>query len=433
MAAAAGARLRGCAKQLRRHMPAHLAPWRVSPCVFRSSKSELKPNVASDGLVYAPLQTFTEEEAMLKDMVTKFAQERVAPFVQKMDENAKMEESIVQGLFEQGLMSIELGEEYGGTGASFFSIILAVEELAKVDPAVALVCELQNTLTNKLFTTYGTEEQKRTYLPRVSKDTLGSFCLSEAGSGSDAFSLKTRAEKKGDYYIINGSKMWISLAEDAGVFFVMANTNPSSGYRGITCFVVDRNTEGLHVGKKEDKLGIRACSTCPVTFDNVKVPESNILGQIGQGYKYAIGMLNTGRIGIAAQMLGLAQGCFDRTIPYTKERVQFGKSVFDFQGMQHQIAQVATQLEAARLLTYNAARLAEAGRPAIKEASMAKYFTAEVATLTTSKCIEWMGGVGFTKNYPIEKYYRDCKIGTIYEGTSNIQLSTIAKFLAQEY
>uniref|UniRef100_A0A674HR49 Short/branched chain specific acyl-CoA dehydrogenase, mitochondrial n=1 Tax=Taeniopygia guttata TaxID=59729 RepID=A0A674HR49_TAEGU len=401
-AAVAGARLRGCAK-LRRHMPAHLAPWRVSPCVFRSSKSELKPNIASDGLVYAPLQTFTEEEAMLKDMVTKFAQERVAPFVQKMDENAKMEESIVQGLFEQGLMSIELGEEYGGTGASFFSIILAVEELAKVDPAVALVCELQNTLTNKLFTTYGTEEQKRTYLPRVSKDTLGSFCLSEAGSGSDAFSLKTRAEKKGDYYIINGSKMWISLAEDAGVFFVMANTNPSSGYRGITCFVVDRNTEGLHVGKKEDKLGIRACSTCPVTFDNVKVPESNILGQVGQGYKYAIGMLNTGRIGIAAQ------------------------------GMQHQIAQVATQLEAARLLTYNAARLAEAGRPAIKEASMAKYFTAEVATLTTSKCIEWMGGVGFTKNYPIEKYYRDCKIGTIYEGTSNIQLSTIAKFLAQEY
>lgn len=312
-------------------MPAHLAPWRVSPCVFRSSKSELKANLASDGVVCAPLQTFTEEEAMLKDMVTKFAQERVAPFVQKMDENAKMEDSVVQGLFEQGLMSIELGEEYGGTGASFFSIILAVEELAKVDPAVALVCELQNTLTNKLFTTYGTEEQKRTYLPRVSKDTLGSFCLSEAGSGSDAFSLKTRAEKKGDYYIINGSKMWISLAEDAGVFFVMANTDPSLGYRGITCFIVDRNTEGLHVGKKEDKLGIRASSTCPVTFDNVKVPETNILGQVGQGYKYAIGMLNTGRIGIAAQMLGLAQGCFDRTVPYTKERVQFGKSVFDFQ------------------------------------------------------------------------------------------------------
>ncbi|XP_010580301.1 PREDICTED: short/branched chain specific acyl-CoA dehydrogenase, mitochondrial isoform X2 [Haliaeetus leucocephalus] len=357
-------------------MPAYLAPWRASPCVFRSSKSELMPNLASDGVVCAPLQTFTEEETMLKNMVTKFAQERVAPLVQKMDENSKMEDSVIQGLFEQGLMSIALGEEYGGTGASFFSIILVVEELAKVDPAVALLCELQNTLTNKLFTTYGTEEQKRTYLPRVAKDT---------------------------------------------------------GYRGITCFIVDRDTEGLHVGKKEDKLGIRASSTCPVTFENVKVPETNILGQVGQGYKYAIGMLNTGRIGIAAQMLGLAQGCFDHTIPYTKERVQFGKSVFDFQGMQHQIAQVATQLEAARLLTYNAARLAETGRPFIKEASMAKYYTAEVATLTTSKCIEWMGGVGFTKNYPIEKYYRDCKIGTIYEGTSNIQLSTIAKSLAQEY
>ncbi|NWZ94146.1 ACDSB protein, partial [Nesospiza acunhae] len=419
-------------QQLRRHMPAHLAPWRVFPCAFRSSKSELKPNVASDGLACAPLQTFTEEEAMLKDMVTKFAQERVAPFVQKMDENAKMEESIVQGLFEQGLMSIELGEEYGGTGASFFSIILAVEELAKVDPAVALVCELQNTLTNKLFTTYGTEEQKRTYLPRVSKDTLGSFCLSEAGSGSDAFSLKTRAEKKGDYYIINGSKMWISLAEDAGVFFVMANTDPSLGYRGITCFVVDRNTEGLQVGKKEDKLGIRACSTCPVTLDNVKVPESSILGQVGQGYKYAIGMLNTGRIGIAAQVGDLLWLCVSAVLPL-QELWLCVSAVLLLQGMQHQIAQVATQLEAARLLTYNAARLAETGRPAIKEASMAKYFTAEVATLTTSKCIEWMGGVGFTKNFPIEKYYRDCKIGTIYEGTSNIQLSTIAKFLAQEY
>ncbi|OXB82574.1 UNVERIFIED_CONTAM: hypothetical protein H355_005829 [Colinus virginianus] len=331
------------------------------------------------------------------------------------------------------LMNIELGEEYGGTGASFFSVILVVEELAKVDPTVALLCELQNTLTNRLFTTYGTEEQKRTYLPRVAKDTIGSFCLSEAGSGSDAFSLKTRAEKKGDYYIINGSKMWISFAEHAGVFFVMANADPASGYKGITCFIVDRNTEGLHVGKKEDKLGIRASSTCPVTFENVKVPETNILGQIGQGYKYAIGMLNGGRIGIAAQMLGLAQGCFDHAVPYTKERVQFGKSVFDFQAMQHQIAQVATQLEAARLLTYNAARLAETGKAFIKEASMAKYYAAEVATLTTSKCIEWMGGVGFTKSYPIEKYYRDCKIGTIYEGTSNIQLSTIAKILAQEY
>ncbi|KAH0623679.1 hypothetical protein JD844_006720 [Phrynosoma platyrhinos] len=404
--------------------------------------------------------------------VKKFAQERVVPLVQKMDEEAKLDESLLKGLFEQGLMSIDLDPAYGGTGASFFSTILVVEELAKVDPSVSLVCELQNTFINKL---------------------MGSICLTEPGSGSDAFSLKTCAEKKGDYYIINGSKMWISFAEQAGVFFVMANANPSAGYKGITCFIVDRNTEGLHVGKKENKLGIRATSTCPVTFENVKVPESNILGQFGHGYKYAIEMLNTGRIGIAAQvsntvqclglvqssyicpnsnvfyvihsqMLGLAQGCFDQTLPYTKQRNQFGKSIFEFQdqelsmfltvkkgrlnefcilfsivgfasskGMQHQIAQVATQIEAARLLTYNAARLVETGKPFIKEASMAKYYTAEVATLTTSKCIEWMGGVGFTKDYPIEKYYRDCKIGTIYEGTSNIQLNTIAKCIAQEY
>uniref|UniRef100_A0A8C8SIN3 Short/branched chain specific acyl-CoA dehydrogenase, mitochondrial n=1 Tax=Pelusios castaneus TaxID=367368 RepID=A0A8C8SIN3_9SAUR len=429
---AAGTLWRSCAK-LRRYMPTYLASWNAPLRVFRSSKSEAMGNLLSDGLVYAPLDTITEEEMMMKEMVKKFARDRIAPLVNTMDASAKMDESVLQGLFDQGLMSIELGPEYGGTGSSFFSTILVVEELAKVDPAVALLCELQNTLTNKLFITYGTEEQKRTYLCRLAKDMVGSFCLSESGSGSDAFSLKTRAEKKGDYYVINGSKMWISFAEQAGVFLVMANANPSLGYKGITCFIVNRDTEGLHVGKKEDKLGIRATSTCPVTFENVKIPETNILGQLGQGYKYAIGMLNVGRIGIAAQMLGLAQGCFDHTIPYVKERVQFGKSIFDFQGMQHQIAQVAIQLEAARLLTYNAARLVKTGRSFIKEASMAKYYAAEVATLTTSKCIEWMGGVGFTKDYPIEKYYRDCKIGTIYEGTSNIQLGTIAKCIAQEY
>ncbi|XP_066476968.1 short/branched chain specific acyl-CoA dehydrogenase, mitochondrial [Tiliqua scincoides] len=432
--AAAGALslLRRCG-QLRQNMPLHTSFWITRPCAFKSSQSEAMPNLATNEITYAPLQMLTEEEMMMKEMVKKFAQERIAPLVQKMDAEAKLDDSVLQGLFEQGLMGIELGPEYGGTGSSFFSTILVTEELAKVDPSVSLVCELQNTLTNKLFTAYGTEEQKRTYLPRLAKDMIGSFCLSEPGSGSDAFSLKTRAEKKGDCYIINGSKMWISFAEHAGVFLVMANANPSAGYKGITCFIVDRDTEGLHVGKKEDKLGIRATSTCPVTFENVKVPESNILGEVGHGYKYAIGMLNKGRIGIAAQMLGLAQGCFDHTIPYTKERTQFGKRIFEFQGMQHQIAHVAVQLEAARLLTYNAARLVETGKPVIKEASMAKYYAAEVATLTASKCIEWMGGVGFTKDYPIEKYYRDCKIGTIYEGTSNMQLSTIAKCIAQEY
>ncbi|XP_066549332.1 short/branched chain specific acyl-CoA dehydrogenase, mitochondrial isoform X2 [Amia ocellicauda] len=389
--------------------------------------------MATNRALFPPLQTFTEEENMMRETVKKFSQERIAPLVSKMDENGSMDEAVISGLFEQGLMGIEIDEQYGGTGSTFFSSVLVIEELAKVDPAVSVLCDIQNTLINTLFGQLGTEEQKQKYLPRLATDTVGSFCLSEAESGSDAFSLRTRADKHKDYYVINGSKMWISNAEQAGVFLVMANAEPSAGYRGITCFIVDRDTEGLNIGKKENKLGLRASSTCPLTFDNVKVPEKNILGQAGHGYKYAIGMLNGGRIGIAAQMLGLAQGCFDHTVPYTRQRVQFGKRIFDFQGMQHQIAQVATQIEAARLLTYNAARLKEAGRPFVKEASMAKYYCSEVASTTASKCIEWMGGVGFTKDYPIEKYYRDCKIGTIYEGTTNIQLTTIAKHLDKEY
>ncbi|KAG8551434.1 hypothetical protein GDO81_004108 [Engystomops pustulosus] len=398
-----------------------------------SSKADALAAEPKDGAVYAPLETFTEEEAMLKDMVRKFAQDRIAPLVKAMDAESKMDSSVIQGLFELGLMGIEVDPKYGGTGASFFSSILAIEELAKVDPSVSVLCDVQNTLITTLFQRLGTEEQKETYLTRLCKDTVGSFCLSEAGSGSDAFSLKTTAQKHKDYYVINGSKMWISNSEHAGVFLVMANADVSAGYRGITCFIVPKETEGFHIGKKEDKLGLRASSTCALTFDNVKVPGSNVLGSLGLGYKYAIGMLNEGRIGIAAQMVGLAQGCFDNTIPYTKQRIQFGKRIFDFQGMQHQISHVATQLEAARLLTYNAARLKEAGRPFKKEACMAKYLASEVAGATTSKCLEWMGGVGFTKDYPIEKYYRDAKIGTIYEGTSNIQLSTIAKFIDQEY
>ncbi|KAJ8365560.1 hypothetical protein SKAU_G00143910 [Synaphobranchus kaupii] len=417
----------------------HLSrPWCASQWRPRqgSSRSVAEAAPEQGGMapgVYPPLQTFSEEETMMKEAVKKFAQERIAPFVSKMDENSSMDQEVINDLFEQGLMGIEIDPEYGGTGSTFFSSILVIEELAKVDPSVAVLCDIQNTLINTLVTNLGTEAQKQQYLSRLSTDMVGSFCLSEAESGSDAFSLKTRAEKHKDYFVINGSKMWISNAEHAGVFLVMANVDPSAGYRGITCFIVDRDTEGLQIGKKENKLGLRASSTCPLNFDNVKVPEKNILGKAGQGYKYAIGMLNEGRIGIAAQMLGLAQGCFDHAVPYTRQRVQFGKRIFDFQGMQHQIAHVATQLEAARLLTYNAARLREAKRPFIKEACMAKYFAAEVATLTTSKCIEWMGGVGFTKDYPIEKYYRDCKIGTIYEGTTNIQLSTMAKFIDQEY
>nr|XP_020027365.1 short/branched chain specific acyl-CoA dehydrogenase, mitochondrial isoform X2 [Castor canadensis] len=376
---------------------------------------------------------FTDEEMMIKTAVKKFAQEQIAPLVSTMDENSRLEKSIIQGLFQQGLMGIETDTKYGGTGASFVSSVIVIEELAKVDPSVSLMCDIQNTIVNKLIKKHGTEEQKATYLPKLISETVGSFCLSEAGAGSDAFALKTRADKSGNYYVINGSKMWISSAEYAGLFVVFANVNPAIGHKGITCFLVERDTEGLHIGKAEKKLGIRASSTCPLTFENVMVPEANILGQIGHGYKYAIGILNEGRIGIAAQMLGLAQGCFDYTIPYTKERIQFGKRVFDFQGLQHQVAQVATQLEAARLLTYNAARLVVAGKPFIKEAAMAKYYASEIAGLTTSKCIEWMGGVGYTKDYPVEKFFRDAKIGTIYEGASNIQLNTIAKHIDAEY
>ncbi|XP_068112935.1 short/branched chain specific acyl-CoA dehydrogenase, mitochondrial [Hyperolius riggenbachi] len=422
------------AQMLGRGLPRCLATAQNVHCRWMSARPDpLSPTHREGGATLPPLATFTEEETMMRDMVRKFAQERIAPLVKKMDAESKMDDSVIQGLFDLGLMGVEVDPEYGGTGASFFSSILVIEELAKVDASVSVMCDIQNTLINALFMRLGTEEQKNTYLPRLCTDMLGSFCLSEAGSGSDAFSLKTTARKHKDYYVINGSKMWISNSEQAGVFLVMANADTSVGYKGITCFIVPRDTEGFHIGKKEDKVGLRASSTCSLSFDNVKVPESNLLGEFGQGYKYAIGMLNEGRIGIAAQMLGLAQGCFDNTIPYTKQRVQFGKRIFDFQGMQHQISHVATQLEAARLLTYNAARLREAGRPFKKEACFAKYFTSEVATLTSSKCMEWMGGVGFTKDYPIEKYYRDAKIGTIYEGTSNIQLTTIAKFIEQEY
>ncbi|XP_060237217.1 short/branched chain specific acyl-CoA dehydrogenase, mitochondrial [Meriones unguiculatus] len=416
--------------QLRRKFLTCLSSWKNPPQVLKSSQPEALLN---NTLPFPPLQTFTDEETMMKKVVKKFAQEQIAPLVSIMDENSKMEKSVIQGLFQQGLMGIEVDTKYGGTGASFFCSMLVVEELAKVDASVALLCDIQNTIVNNLFKKHGTEEQKATYFPKLVTEKLGSFCLSEAGAGSDCFALKTRAEKKGNYYIINGSKMWISNAEHAELFLVFANVDPTSGYKGITCFIVDRDTEGFHIGKTEKKLGIRASSTCQLTFENVKVPETSILGDVGHGYKYAIGSLNEGRIGIAAQMLGLAQGCFDYTIPYIKERIQFGKRIFDFQGLQHQVAQVATQLEAARLLTYNAARLVEAGRPFIKEASMAKYYASEIAGLTTSKCIEWMGGVGYTKDYPVEKFFRDAKIGTIYEGTSNIQLSTIAKSIDAEY
>lgn len=383
-------------------------------------------------MVTRPVDLLSEEEQMMKESVAKLASEVIKPLVRKMDEESQCDPSVLKALFENGLMGIEIDSEYGGTNSTFFAANLVIEELAKVDPAISVMVDVQNTLINTLIKKLGTPAQKEKYLTRLATDMVGSFCLSEADSGSDAFAMRAAAVRQNDYFILNGTKIWITNAEHAGVFLVMANANPTAGYKGITTFLVDRDTEGLSIGKKEDKLGIRASSTCPVHLDNVKVPADNILGEFGLGYKYAIEMLNEGRIGIASQMLGLAEGCFNATVPYTLERKQFGKRIFDFQAMRHQIAHVATQIEACRSLVYNAARKKEAGQPFLKEAAMAKLYASELATMTTSKCIEWMGGVGFTKDYPIEKFYRDCKVGTIYEGTSNIQLNTIAKCLEAE-
>jgi len=386
-----------------------------------------------NGYRFGSLSTVSEEEEMMRETVSRLAHEKISPLVRKMDETSTLDPSVVSALFENGLMGIEVDAEYGGTDSSFFTCMLVVEELAKVDPSVSALCDIHQTLVNRPFMKFGTAEQKAKYLPRLAQDTVGSFCLTEPLSGSDAFALKTTAKRDGSDWVINGTKMWISNSDLAGVFLVMANADPSKGYKGITCFIVDRNTPGLTVAKKEDKLGIRASGTCMVHFDNVRVPESHILGKLGEGYKIAMDALNQGRIGIGAQMLGLAQGAVDATIPYTLDRKQFGKPVFEFQGMQHQIAQVVTQIESARLLVYNAARLHDEGKSIVKEGAMAKYWACEVAVLATSRCVDWMGGVGFTKDFPQEKFYRDCKIGSIYEGTSNIQLNTIAKFIQKEY
>mmetsp|Transcript_3773 Transcript_3773/g.8808 ORF Transcript_3773/g.8808 Transcript_3773/m.8808 type:complete len:347 (+) Transcript_3773:2-1042(+) len=345
-----------------------------------------------------------------------------------------MDKEVIQAMFDNGLMGVEIDEKYGGANASFLSAILVIEELAKVDASVSVCCDVQNTLVNNLFRFYANDHIKDKYLPRLATTDLGSFGLSEAGSGSDAFALQTRAEQTADGdFIINGSKLWITNAGEANIFLVMANLDPSKGYKGITCFVVERGWEGFEVGKKEDKLGIRASSTCPLTFDNVRVPKENVLGEIGKGYKYAIEILNEGRIGIGAQMLGIAQGAFDSVMPYLRERKQFGQAIGDFQAVQHQVAQAAIDIEAARLLVYNAARKKMAGESFVKEAAMAKFYASQVAERVASQSIEWYGGVGFTKDMPAEKFYRDAKIGKIYEGTSNIQLQTIAKLVQKEY
>jgi alkylation response protein AidB-like acyl-CoA dehydrogenase len=375
------------------------------------------------------LSQISDDERLFSETVLDFAKQRIGPKVAEMDEKASLDPALLPALFELGVMGIEIPERYGGAGSSFFNAILAVEALARVDPSISVLVDVQNTLVINALVRWGSEQQKQRYLPKMATEWVGSYALSEASSGSDAFALKLRAEKQGDKYVLNGRKLWITNAAESSLFVVFANVDPTQGYKGITAFIVERGFAGFGVGKKEHKLGIRASSTCELTFDNVEVPAENVLGEVGKGYKIAIETLNEGRIGIGAQMLGLAQGAFDCALPYMRERVQFGKPIAEFQGMQFLYARVAMEIEAARLLVYNAARLKDLGKPFVKEAAMAKLFASEVAERTASQCIEFFGGVGFTKEYPAEKFYRDAKIGKIYEGTSNMQLVTIAKLL----
>jgi len=384
---------------------------------------------AAEQLLIQPLTVLSEEERLFRASVREFAEAEIKPYVREMDEKQKIRPEIIQKCFELGLMGIEPGEEYGGSGGSFFMACLAIEELARVDPSISVCVDVNNTLTINAFLNYGTEAQKKKYITRLATDTVGAYCLSEAGSGSDAFAMQTRAEDKGDHYLINGRKLWITNGNEAGLFIVFANADPSKGYKGVTAFIVERDFPGFSVGKKEDKLGIRASSTCELLFDNCRAPKENVLGEFGKGYKIAIETLNEGRIGIGAQMIGLAQGAYEAALAYTKERKQFGQAISEFQGVQFQIAEMATKIEAARLMVYNAARLKDAKLPFIKQAAMAKLFASEVAEEVSSLAVNLYGGYGYVKDYPVEKFFRDSKIGQIYEGTSNMQKQTIAKML----
>ncbi len=374
-----------------------------------------------------PLTHFSEEDAMFRAAVREFSRAEIAPHVRSMDAEAHFREDILAKMFQLGLMGIEIPEELGGQGGSFFQSVVAVEEIAAVDPAASVIVDVQNTLVVNALMRWGTEEQKRKYLPRLARDTVGAYALSEAASGSDAFALQTRAVQTDGGFALTGRKLWITNAAEAGIFLVFANADPGAGYKGITCFIVERGGSGFQIGHKEDKLGIRASSTCELIFDNCIVAASQILGAIGKGYKVAIETLNEGRIGIGGQMVGLAQGAFDHAVAYARQRKQFGKAIAEFQGIQFQIADMAVDIEAARLLVYNAARLRDAGKPFVTEAAMAKYFASEVAERVASRAVEIFGGAGFTKDYPVEKLYRDAKIGRIYEGTNNMQRVLIAR------
>ena len=376
-----------------------------------------------------PLTQLTDDEQLFRTTVRDFAQENIGPLVRQMDEEQHFAKGLLPQLFNLGLMGIEIPVEYGGAGGTFFEACLAVEEVSAIDPAVGVLVDVQNTLSINAILKWGNEAQKRKYLPMMATEMVGAYALSEASSGSDAFGLQTRAELRGDHYILNGQKLWITNAKEAGIFIVFASVDLSAGYKGITAFLVDRDAPGFSLGKKEDKLGIRASSTCELIFEDCRVPVENVLGEVGKGYKIAIGTLNEGRIGIGAQMLGLAQGAWNCAAKYSKERKQFGKPISEFQGVQFQIAQMAIEIEATRLMVYNAARLKDAGMDFVKEAAMAKYFASQTAERVASLAVEIYGGYGFVKDYPVEKYYRDAKIGKIYEGTSNMQLATIAKLM----
>jgi alkylation response protein AidB-like acyl-CoA dehydrogenase len=373
------------------------------------------------------LTTLHEDEALFRDSVYEFADREIRPFVREMDEQASIPRQLIDRLFELGVMAIEIPETQGGSGAQFFHAVLAVEALSRVDPSVGVLVDVQNTLVANALLRWGSDDLKRRYLPRLASGTVGAYALSEAGSGSDAFALATRATEDGDELVLTGRKLWITNAREADVFIIFATINPDAGYRGITACVVEREFEGFSVGKKEDKLGIRASSTCELLLEECRVPRGNVLGELGKGYKAAIETLNEGRIGIGAQMIGLAQGALDHALHYTRERKQFGKPIAEFQAVQFQLARAATDLEAARLMVYNAARLRDARVPFLKEAAMCKLFSSEVAERVTSLAVNLFGGYGFVKDYPVEKLYRDAKIGQIYEGTSNLQLQTIAK------
>lgn len=384
---------------------------------------------APDSYDHPALTSLSEDEKMFKEAIGSFALAEIAPLVREMESKQKINQKLINTMFEMGFMGIEIPEEYGGAQSSFFNTILLIEEISKFDPSVAILIDVQNTLVNNALCKYGSKEVQDTYLPKLASEWIGAYALSETGSGSDAFGLECKATQQGSKWVLNGHKLWITSAEEASLYIVFANVDPALGYKGITAFLVERDSPGFSVGKKEDKLGIRASSTNELILEDVKVPEAQILGVKGEGYKVAIQTLNEGRIGIGAQMIGLAQGAIDHTKRYLKEREQFGKPIADFQGVQFQLAEAATELEASRLLVYNAARLKDQDEDFLVPAAMAKLHSSRMAQRVTSLCVDLYGGYGFTSEYPVEKLYRDSKIGTIYEGTTNMQLQTIAKVL----